>query len=135
MRYSNIFAIVLLTGIFLAATPQRQKVQDAKVTKVVVIAKTKTYSGPAPTTLEFVGTIFVNKQPATVEYQWERSDGAVGPRRKLTIRAAGEGVTDTWRLGAPGEHMRVWEKLHVLAPNEKLSGPAGVSLKFDKKAR
>jgi hypothetical protein len=135
MRCLNVFAIVLIAGIFLAASPQRKIVQDAKVTKVVVVANPKAYSGPAPTTLEFVGTIFVNKQPATVEYQWERSDGAVGPRKKLTIRAAGEGVTDTWKLGAPGEHMRVWEKLHVFVPNEKTSAPAGVSLKFEKKMR
>ncbi len=135
MRYLKAFSIIISTAIFLVISLQPLNAQTGKVTKVVVIAKPKTYAGPAPTTIEFVGTIFVNKQPTTVEYQWERSDGAVGPRKKLTIRAAGEGVTDTWKLGAPGDHIRVWEKLHVFVPNEKLSGPAAVGLKFDKKAK
>jgi len=98
--------------------------QQRTVTKVVAIAKPKNYTGRAPATIEFVGTIFVSKHPVTVEYQWERSDGGMGERKKVTIRSAGQGVTDSWQLGAPGQHLRVWEKLHILAPTGITSAAA-----------
>ena len=85
------------------------------VTKVVVIAKPKEYSGPCPATIEFTGTIFVS-HPARVEYRWERSDGAAGQRQFVDIRSAGQGVKDTWRLGTPGRSFDGWVRLHVLAP-------------------
>jgi hypothetical protein len=85
------------------------------VTKVVTIAKPKRYSGPCPTTIEFVGTIFVS-HPARVEYRWERSDGATGSTQTVDIRSAGQGVKDTWRIGTPGKSFSGWVKLHVLAP-------------------
>ncbi len=100
--------------------------QRRMVTKVVTVAKPESYNGPCPTKLAFTGTIFVSRYPATVEYQWERSDGARGERQRVEIRSAGQGVTETWWLNAPGKHLQVWEKLHLLAPTGMSSDPATV---------
>jgi len=93
------------------------------VTKVAIVAKPRSFSGPCPATLQFTATIFVS-HPSKVTYVWERSDGAKGPRQTIDIRSAGQGVTDTWTLGAGRQHMVVWERLHVLAPTG-ISSPQG----------
>jgi hypothetical protein len=93
------------------------------VTKVVAVVNPKSFTGDCPTQLKFTGTIFVSRHPVTVYYQWERSDGGKGPRQSVTINAAGEGVTDTWTLGAKGAHLTVSQKLHVLAPTGITSAP------------
>jgi hypothetical protein len=100
--------------------------QTRTVTRVGIVAKPKVYNGACPADLEFVATIFVSRHPVAVEYQWERSDGAKGERRRIEIRSAGQGVTEMWRVGAPGKHMEVWERLHVLAPTGISSAEATV---------
>lgn len=100
--------------------------QQHTVTKVAIVAKPKVYTGPCPADLQFIATVFVSRHPVMIEYRWERSDGAKTSPRKLEIRSAGQGIYDTWRLGAGHQHMRVWEKLHVLAPTG-ISSPEGVA--------
>jgi len=85
------------------------------VKRVAIVANPKLYDGRCPATLNFTATIFVN-HPSFVEYRWERSDGARGPKQRIDIRSAGQGVTDTWTLGSGRQRMVVWERLHVLAP-------------------
>lgn len=102
--------------------------QQRTMTRVVAIAKPKAYNGPAPARIEFIGTIFVSKHPVVVQYQWERSDGAKGERKRIEIRSTGQGVSDTWTLGQKGKRMRVWEKLNVLAPTGISSAPAVVTI-------
>ncbi len=109
---------------FLHPGAQSSKAQQRTVTNVVAVAKPKTYNGPAPGKVEFVGTIFVSRQPALVEYQWERSDGAKSAVRKVEVRHSGQMVTDTWEVGEKGKRLRVWERLHVLAPTGMTSAPA-----------
>jgi hypothetical protein len=109
-------AVSLVAGELLA--------QQHTVTKVVAAAKPNTFSGPCPTEIQFIGTIFVSRHPVTVEYRWERSDGAMGERQKVEIGSAGQGVYESWKLGARGKHYQVWEKLHVLAPTGISSAPA-----------
>jgi hypothetical protein len=94
------------------------------VSKVAIVAKPKVYTGPCPADVQFIGTIFVNRYPVNVTYRFERSDGAAGPRRTVTIRSAGQGVYDTWHLGDDHKHLNVWEKVHVLAPTG-ISSPEG----------
>jgi hypothetical protein len=119
-------SLILLVALFLCT--QSMVAQQHTVTKVVVVAKPTIYNGPCPAEIQFIGTIFVSRHPVTVEYQWERSDGAKGERQKVVIRSAGQGVYDTWRLGAPKAHMAVWEKLHILAPTGMTSAPATVRI-------
>jgi hypothetical protein len=114
--------ILLVLASLLLATFVRADVHT--VTKVVTVVNPKTFTGQCPAELRFTGTIFVSRHPVTVEYEWLRSDGAKGPRQRVTINSAGQGVSDTWQLGAHGQHLRVWEKLHVLAPTGITSAPA-----------
>ena len=114
-------AVVLHAGALLA--------QQHTVTKVIAVAKPKTFSGPCPAEMEFVGTIFVSRHPVMVEYRWERSDGTIGERRKVEIRSAGQGVYETWKFGAPGTNYFLWEKLHVLTPTGITSAPAAATVR------
>jgi len=116
--------LALLACLFLATA----EAQQYTVTKVVVIAKSKTNVGPCPMTVEFLGTIFVSR-PARVEYRWERSDGAVGPREFVDIRSAGKGVTTTWQVGAPRRNFSGWARLRVLSPNSIVSNTATIQIK------
>ena len=86
------------------------------VTRAGVVAKPKNFKGRCPAEIQFIGTIHVSRHPVEVEYVWERSDGARSERHRLVIRSAGQGVNEYWTLGAPGQHMVIWEQLHVLAP-------------------
>ncbi len=74
----------------------------------------------------------MSHHPAHVTYQWERSDGAHGPRQEVEIDSAGRGVSDTWELGGPGMHKVVWERLHVLAPTGISSPEARVKVECRK---
>ena len=90
--------------------------QAPAVTHVGLVARPKAYVGPCPAALHFIGTLHVDHHPAVIDYQWERSDGAKGPRQRMTIAGASQKVHDTWTLGARGTNVKVWESLHVLAP-------------------
>ena len=126
MKIRNTFIVVMMVLACLFVTTA--EAQQYTVTKVVAIAKPNTYAGPCPATIEFVGTIFVSR-PARVEYRWERSDGAMGPRESVDISSAGKGVTTTWQVGTPHRSFNGWEKLHVLAPNSISSNEAAVQIK------
>lgn len=95
------------------------------VTRVAIVARPKVYDGPCPANLQFTATIFVSRHPVKVTYEWIRSDGARSGRQEVVIRAAGQGVTDSWTLGGRRFHKTVWEQLHVLAPTG-ISSPRGV---------
>jgi len=110
------------------ALPAPASSQTRTVTKVVTVVNPKSWNGPCPATLKFTGTIFVSHHPATVTYRWERSDGAQGQVQTLTINASGEGVTETWQLGAGKQHLKVWEKLHVLTPTGISSNAASIQV-------
>jgi len=98
------------------------------VTGVGAFASPKSYRGGCPATIEFVGTIRVSHYPVRVEYAWERSDGARSERRVIDVRSPTRRVNDHWRLGAHGERINVWERLHVLAPTGISSGEAHAHL-------
>ena len=106
----KVFVLVVLFLVPALAIAQRT------VTRVGIVAKPRAWDGPCPADIEFVATIHVSRYPTWVEYQWERSDGAKGPRRRVEIRSAGRGVSDSWRLGGRRWRRVVWERLHVLAP-------------------
>lgn len=98
------------------------------VTRVGIVAKPRAWDGPCPASIEFIATIHVSRSPAWVEYQWERSDGAKGPRQRVEIRGEGRGVSDVWRLGGRRQRLAIWERLHVLAPTGIYSPAARVTV-------
>jgi hypothetical protein len=104
-----------------AALPVAAQVHT--VQRVAIVAKPNHYRGSCPAEIEFIATIFVNRYPVWVEYQWERSDGGRGQRERVEITSAGRGVSTRWTLGAQGQNKVVWQKLHVLAPTG-ISSPA-----------
>jgi hypothetical protein len=128
-------AVLGLTIVFAGAThplaaqltpvPRAPKaVAAAKVIGFQPLANPKTFSGPCPATITFNSVINANQYPVSVDYQWERSDGATGPKQTVKLEAKGTSVSDTWQLGGSGDHLSVWEKVHVLSPNDISSGKA-----------
>jgi hypothetical protein len=124
-RTPALAALAICSVCLLGAGPPRGA---GTVTKIEMMTRPKAFSGKCPANLRFTGVIHVSGQPVTVEYQWERSDGAKGPKKKIVIRNAGVGVNETWQLGGAGEHLTVSEKLHVLSPNEMVSSPGTVNV-------
>jgi hypothetical protein len=121
-----LLAVGIVAGEALAQGPRTLKVRKGNVRKVVTVASPKVWNGRAPAHLRFTGTIFVNNPPVEVEFTWIRSDGAKSPVQRVTIASAGQGFTDTWDVGAPKEHLKVWERLEVVSPNRASSNPAFV---------
>jgi hypothetical protein len=79
--------------------------------------------GGCPRTFTFTGIITASG-PCTVTYRWERSDGASSPLQSLTFPGAGSvTVTQSWQTGISSG----WMQLHVLTPNELVSGHAPFS--------
>ena len=99
-----------------------------KVTNVTANAVPPSYTGPGPTTINFVADITVDG-PCTVTYKWERSDGVIGLQQTLVFSAAGtKKVSDTWTLGGgPGTGI-VWERVSILTPLPMLSNKAQFTL-------
>lgn len=118
-------AAVAATAVSLLSTagpgPRRDAGVTGTVTKIEMVARPKSFTGTCPAKITFTGAIHVSAPGTEVEYRWERSDGATGPKRKVVIKGAGLGVNDTWTLGGSGDHLAVGEKLHVLVPNEVVS--------------
>jgi hypothetical protein len=124
-----VFGFVVATATVVSPFSAALLAHQHAVTRVVALAREAACSGPFPAEVRFLGTIVVSGYPTTVEYRWERSDGTSGERQRLEICGAGEGVCETWRLGAPGKQLQVWDKLRVLAPRGLTSPPATVTVR------
>lgn len=93
----------------------------------VVAAVAPISSNVCPTTFNFSGTITTNLA-GTVNFKWERSDGASGISQSLVFDSAGsKTVTTSWQL-SNDEPPTKWEKLHVLSPNDISSNEATFTL-------
>ena len=76
-----------------------------------------TYQGPCPARVTFTGIITIPAgSKKSVTYQWVRSDKSRSPKRTAALQGSSLTVTDKWQGGAPGEMMRFWQELQVLAP-------------------
>jgi hypothetical protein len=68
----------------------------------------------------------------TLNYQWQRSDGAKGPLRVMRVPNASTRVLtiiEHWQLGAPGKQMQVWEQLRVRSGKTDItSAPATATI-------
>lgn len=99
------------------------------VTAVTARVSMINYSGPCPAKLVFTGTIATSGLLArSVTYQWVRSDNTKGPKRTLKVTGATMTVTTPWQIGRPGEQMRVWQKLEILAPTKLTSTQADAAI-------
>jgi hypothetical protein len=128
MRVHNIIAgavTIVGSALIVAAKPAPP---PATVTGFNISVDPRSYSGNCPAKIGWKATIHVNNPPVQVEYRWERSDGAKGSTRKITISDKTADVTETWQLGGSGAHLSVWEKVHVLSPVDKTSGFAPVRI-------
>jgi hypothetical protein len=98
---------------------------------ISVAAQPSSYTGRAPAHIRFVARIEL-AGARTFNYHWERSDGAKGPVKVVKVGNPSQGmitVVETWQLGAPGQQMEVWEKVHVNCGNQHISSdPAMVSI-------
>jgi hypothetical protein len=104
---------------------------SVRVSALPATAIPKRFSGKCPATITFHSVVRANKYPVTVEYQWERSDGASGAKQTMTLDGEGS-VQESWQLGGAGEHLAIWERVHVLSPNVMSSGPAHVRVVCEK---
>jgi hypothetical protein len=93
------------------------------VSRIDIVVRPKVFAGTCPGTVTWNAVIHVVNPPVQVEYTWERSDGATGPRETLEITSLFHPVSDTWQLGGSGDRLVIWEKLHVFTPNEMISVP------------
>lgn len=100
--------------------------QPKTISRVGIVAKPFVYNGSCPATIEFTATIFATHHPVVVEYQWERSDRSISARQRVEVQSLGQAVKDTWSLGGRAETLRMWQKLHVLAPNSVSSAESHV---------
>ncbi len=82
MRLLRTMALTASAGALLTAARPAPSTAPATVTKIEMVARPKTFAGACPTTIKFTGAIHVSAFPVTVEYQWERSDGATDPSAK-----------------------------------------------------
>jgi hypothetical protein len=91
------------------------------VSSVVTKVNRADYSGPCPGTFDFSAQITATDSGVVV-YRWERSDGWQSPLALVEFTSAGDQtITSSW---SPDTHGSFWQRMHVLSPNEILSGQA-----------
>ena len=137
LKMSKLFAIAVL-GLFLVASvaaaqstkakprPPRPREREVKVTKVVLPSRVPetvivTKWAGCPADFGFLGRITTDG-PAEVKYTWVSSDGRTWPVQSLKFPSSrGKNVSANWKVGKPGETVKVWMQLKVLSPNEVVS--------------
>ena len=107
---------MLLVCALLTAVPI-EAAAPAPVARIDVVAKPEAYIGKCPANVSFIATLHLARWPVTVQYHWERSDGTRTKRERVEVRGARHSLTDLRRVGAHGQRLHVWERLHVTAPN------------------
>ena len=130
MRNTKRLAASLLTAVLaLAALPAAA----VDVTANHVTVSPAASRGPCPVKFTFTGKVALSKK-GRFTYKWVRSDGAIDTAVHAPVVYDGVNpaiVTTTWTLGAPGAPFHPfhgWQKLHILSPEDNLSGPANFTL-------
>ena len=98
----------------------------SKVTSVIAKAVPSSYTGPGPTTANFMADITADG-PCRVTYNWERSDGARSAIETLFFSTAGaKQVGHTWIVvqGPGGNFNVLWERVNIITPIPMLSNKA-----------
>jgi hypothetical protein len=112
-----------------ANNPPAATTKTARVSHVDATVRPAAFQGKCPVTLHFTARVTVVNPPARVRYEWIRSDGATSAAKEILIKGT-EGIIggESWQLGGAGEKMAVWERVHVLAPNNDNSRNALVRI-------
>ncbi|MFL6231354.1 MAG: RICIN domain-containing protein [Pyrinomonadaceae bacterium] len=129
---ATLLAVVCLTFVLtLVASFARgtSAAQGGKVVEAVLYPDPQAYDGPCPAVIKFNGKITTDG-PATVQYVFERSDGASGPVSTLVFDGAGtKEVSTTWTLGGAAlPTYGGWEQIVISAPNKAGSNKAAFKL-------
>jgi hypothetical protein len=104
-----------------APRPPRPRAKDGKVTTVKLAVSKSGRELKCPADFSDRGVITTDG-PAEVKYRWVSSDGRSWPEHTLKFtRGGSKDVSVNWKVGKPGETVRVWLQLKVLSPNEVVS--------------
>ena len=96
-----------------------------ELTSVQTQVTPETFSGTCPKQFNFTADITV-MGAGTVEYAWERSDGAPGTPQTVNFASAGtQSVNTSWSLSSEGEK---WMRLRITAPSALVSNHATFEL-------
>jgi hypothetical protein len=126
MKLARSFGIALLALPVMAAWsggPAPKVAQQSPFGDVTLTVTPTRYVGKCPVRLHFFGKVSVTVHPMVFNYTFERSDGAKGELKVIRVtnpNAQIIGVHDWWQLGGPGQHIQVWEKVHVASGNTRI---------------
>ncbi len=98
---------------------------------VSLTANPQSYTGFCPVDLRFVGLVQISRTPMAFNYQWLRSDGGTTAKRvqRVNGNVAETRLVEGWRLGSPGQNLRVSMRLRVASGNTTMiSDPAVVTI-------
>jgi hypothetical protein len=105
---------------------QQSKPQPDEV-RLEVSTRLRTYSGPCPVDVQFVGKLRNAAYSSHWEMRWERSDGTWTDVERVTVEGPEQRIKNTWRLGAPHRRLVVSQKLRAWPINLE-SEPATVTI-------
>ena len=87
---------------------------------VTASANYDSWGGKCPKLFVFTGQITANAK-GSLNYHWERSDGAKGPSKAVHVKPGQTlKVHDSWKLGESGTKMTISETLVVGSGNQHL---------------
>lgn len=91
------------------------------------VAQPASYAGPCPVEIKFTGTLHGFRMKKA-DVRWERSDGVWTGIESVEIRSGRQAVRTSWRVGAPGQKLELWQKLRM-NPLNLTSEPAKVTIR------
>ena len=89
----------------------------ARVIGAKLEAQPRTYKGPCPVVIKFLGSI-ETAGPSAVKYVFDRNDGGIdtADRHFTSVAPFHQPVDTTWSLGGPGMHYAGWEQIRIQLP-------------------
>ncbi len=126
MKVAHKLGIALVVLPVLAASagrPPRLAAPQSPFGDVTLSATPAQYEGKCPVRIHFIGTVGITVHPMAFNYHFERSDGARSQLKVVRVNNPNAQlwhVNEWWQLGAPGQHVQVWEKLLVASGNTRI---------------
>jgi len=92
-----------------------------QITSINVHANQNVHNGHCPAVILYSATVnvFAPENGDIFNYQWTRSDNATTQTQIVRLHKGINHVplSETWTLGAPGQHYSIWEEIHVNSGN------------------